>query len=345
MQAVRAWLILCCALVFGMMVFGAAVRLTGSGLSMVNWQLLQGAIPPLTESQWLQKFAQYQQFPEFQTRNPTMDLRGFKFIFWMEYAHRLLGRVIGLVFLLPLAFFHLRGAFTTPLARRLWVLFMLGACQGLLGWYMVQSGLVGAPQVSQYRLAAHFILAVIIYAGLIGCAISVLPPARPPVSRRVKTSGRIAVGALLLMLASGAFVAGTRAGHIYNTWPRMGDAFLPPQLFALQPFWRNLFENPVAIQFIHRWLAVAVAVAVAAFAVQLIRARQIYSGIILLALLGLQIGLGIAVLLWKVPPPAGVAHQAVALLLFAAAIIPLARANPMRGASNPMAYRSHRARG
>ena len=332
-----AWLWLCCLLVFSLVVLGGAVRLTGAGLSMVDWQPFSGAIPPLDEAQWRQAFESYRQFPEFKLVNPDMTLVGFRFIFWMEYAHRLLGRVTGLVFLLPFLFFLMRGMVPRGVAGRLWGLFFLGGVQGLLGWYMVKSGLADNPQVSHYRLLMHFMLAVVIYIGLLRVTTGLRPPpnrrdaASPTIPR---AAGKGALGMILLMMASGVLVAGTRAGQVHNTWPKMGGSWVPEQLLAMQPWWHNFLENPIAIQFVHRWLAVVVLIYLSGYAIRLIRAtrgaagkgrgnRGTWAGYALLAAVSAQFALGIATLILGVPVALGVAHQAGAMLLLTVAIIAL----------------------
>lgn len=319
--AVVVWLSVCCLLVFSTVVLGAAVRLTGSGLSMVDWRPLAGVIPPLDGAAWRHAFEQYRQFPEFQLVNPDMTLAGFKFIFWMEYAHRLLGRVIGVVFLLPLVFFLAAGMVRGAVCARLWALFALGGAQGLLGWYMVQSGLVDDPRVSHYRLALHFMLAVAIYAYLLRVVVGIArPPPGPAQSARITGAGAVAVTVILITMLSGALVAGTRAGYAYNTWPKMSGLWIPEQLLAMRPWWLNFTENIATIQFTHRWLAAGAALAAAVFARQLIHAGA-GGGVWLLAGVGVQIALGIATLLLRVPAALAVAHQAVAMLVLTAAVI------------------------
>ena len=323
---------------FATVLLGGAVRLTGSGLSMVDWQPLRGVIPPLDASGWRQAFDNYRQFPEFNLVNPDMTLAEFQFIFWMEYAHRLLGRLIGAAFLLPFLFFLAAGRVPRAAVGRLWALFFLGGMQGLLGWYMVKSGLADDPQVSHYRLALHFMLAVVIYAYLlrvlVGISLRPQSPERTAHDTPLRLTGGVALALILMMMASGALVAGTHAGHVYNTWPLMGGRWLPPQLLAMQPGWLNAFENLVAIQFIHRWLAVAVLVAVIAFALRLLRARAAHSnnraliGYLLAALAVAQVALGIATLVLRVPPALASAHQAGAMLLLTVAVVALARHLP-----------------
>ncbi len=325
-SSIILWLSLCCLLIFALVVLGGAVRLTGSGLSMVDWRPLGGILPPLNKIEWLQAFESYRQFPEFQLVNPDMTLAGFRFIFWMEYAHRLLGRVVGMVFLLPFLFFLWRGMLPRAVAGGLWGLFFLGALQGLLGWYMVQSGLADNPEVSHYRLLMHFMLAVIIYACLVGMAASLHRPATSPSpsSAPAHHTGKIALGMLLLMMASGALVAGSGAGYAYNTWPKMGTLWIPESLLALHPWWLNFVENPLAIQFTHRWLAVLVLLATGAFARRLMRTARPLAAAILLTAVATQFALGIATLLLGVPAALGIAHQAGAMILLTVIVFNLA---------------------
>jgi len=275
-RALVIWLAGCCVLVFATIVLGAAVRLTGSGLSMVDWRPITGAIPPLGDAAWQQAFDAYKKFPEYQLVNRDMTLAGFKFIFWFEYAHRLSGRVIGVAFLLPFLFFLAAGRITGALGVRLWALFALGGVQGLIGWYMVQSGLTGAPHVSHYRLALHFMLAAVIYAWMLRVLVGIARrgdgdgDADATVTVTV-TVGKLTVAVIFITLLSGALVAGTRAGFAYNTWPLMDGAWWPAHLFTLQPWWRNFTDNIAAIQFAHRWLAVVALAMSAAFAWRLIR--------------------------------------------------------------------------
>lgn len=330
-RALVAWLACCGVLIFATVVLGAAVRLTGSGLSMVDWRPLTGAIPPLDSADWLRAFAAYQQSPEFRLVNPGMTMAGFKFIFWFEYAHRLLGRVIGVAFLLPFLFFLAAGRVSRQVAVRLWALFALGAAQGVIGWLMVKSGLTGAPHVSHYRLALHFMLAAAIYAYLVRVTVGV---ARRTVdsagtvtvarAATVTVTGKIALAVILVTMLTGAFVAGSRAGFAYNTWPAMDGAWIPPRLFALQPWWLNFTDNIVAVQFAHRWLAMLALAATAVFAWRLIRGRRTVAGVVLLTAAAMQVALGIATLLLRVPVALGVAHQAGAMLLLTAAVAALA---------------------
>ncbi len=307
-----------------MVLLGGAVRLTGSGLSMVDWKPIMGVFPPLSEIAWTRVFEQYQKFPEFKIVNAQISLEEFKFIYLMEYTHRMLGRLIGLVFFLPFIYFVITKKLMPNLAPKLWLLFAMGVIQGSVGWYMVKSGLVDNPRVSPYRLALHLIIAVIIYAYMIRVLTGLLPMRciNPP---RAQKFGIAVVGVILLMIASGGFVAGTHAGFIYNTFPTMGGEWLPTEIGALTPMWLNLFENPVAIQFTHRAMAMLVLSLVVVYALMLMGGNQkvhsVLIGIGLLIAVVFQVGLGIVTLVSGVPPVLGVAHQAGALILLTIAVI------------------------
>ncbi|MGD8709987.1 MAG: COX15/CtaA family protein, partial [Ectothiorhodospiraceae bacterium] len=256
-KQIAGWLLLCCALVLAMVVLGGVTRLTGSGLSMVDWQPLMGVIPPTSEAQWQTTFEKYQQYPEYQKKNFHMDLSQFKVIFGFEYAHRLLGRTIGVVFLLPFLFFLLRRRVSRPLAPKLATLFVLGGLQGLLGWFMVKSGLIDVPHVSQYRLTAHLMTAVLIYGAMLWVAFGLIDArARfSPVSagfRRLLTAAFVLV---CITIASGGFVAGLKAGFAYNTFPLMAGKLVPDGLLASNPWWTSFFEDITTVQFDHRVLA------------------------------------------------------------------------------------------
>ena len=324
-SAVAKWLLLCCGLVFAMVVLGGFTRLTGSGLSMVDWRPLMGILPPLGDAEWQRVFELYQLSPEFQKVNAHMDVDAFKDIFWLEYLHRLLGRTIGIVFLLPFVFFIAKGYIRKQEWPKYLLMFVLGGLQGLLGWYMVKSGLVDVPHVSQYRLTAHLVAAFLIYAYMFWVALSLLFPASPTAVRHPWFARSVAVAALIsLTVLSGGFVAGLKAGKIYNTFPMMGDHWLPPGLLSLDPAWRNLFDNAVTVQFDHRWLAVTTLIVIVAYwararnAVMPRRARKGVNALLHTAVL--QVVLGISTLLLAVPVVLGAAHQAVAMLLFTVAL-------------------------
>jgi heme a synthase len=326
-RAVAAWLLACAALVFAMVVVGGITRLTHSGLSIVEWQPVVGTIPPLDEAQWQDAFAQYRQTPEYLQVNRGMTLEQFQGIFWWEYAHRLLGRLIGVVFFVPLAWFALRRRVPRAMLPRLVAIFVLGGLQGALGWYMVQSGLVDDPRVSQYRLAAHLGLAAAIYAAILWTALDLLRPAAAergaPAGLR-RFSGAL-VGIVFVMMLSGALVAGIHAGLAYNTFPLMDGHVLPPEAFVLEPWLRNVFSNMALVQFDHRLIAWALALLVPWLWLRSRRdapsARARRACDALLALLAVQIALGIATLLLKVPVPLAAAHQAGAMAVLTAALV------------------------
>ncbi|MDH3303725.1 MAG: COX15/CtaA family protein [Gammaproteobacteria bacterium] len=324
-RAVANWLLVCCSLVFAMVVLGGFTRLTGSGLSMVDWRPLMGILPPMNDAEWQRVFALYQQSPEFLKINSHMDVTAFKGIYWLEYLHRLLGRTIGVVFFIPFVVFVIRGYIRNNELPKYLLMFVLGGLQGLLGWYMVKSGLVDVPHVSQYRLTAHLVAAFLIYAYMFWVAMSLLFPAPGNTAKHPWYGKTLGLTVLLTVtIISGGFVAGLKAGKIYNTFPMMGDYWLPPGLMALDPFWRNFFDNMTTAQFDHRWLALAtfVAIAVYWFTARHVdlprRARPAVNALLHTAVL--QVALGIATLLLAVPVLLGAAHQAVAMLLFTVAL-------------------------
>ena len=323
-KAIAIWLLLCCAMIFAMVVLGGVTRLTGSGLSMVKWEPVTGIFPPMTQTEWEEEFAHYQASPEYQKINVGMDLAGFKRIYWFEFAHRLLGRAIGVVFLLPFLYFLLRGRIEKPLIPRLGLMFVLGGLQGLLGWYMVKSGLVDNPHVSQYRLTAHLLAATVIYAYMFWVAVDLLTA-----RQRSGAGGRhpllrpyamLTAGLIFLTILSGGFVAGTKAGFAYNTFPLMDGRWIPEGLFVLSPWYRNLFENIATVQFDHRLLASFTLIAVVVFwwaATRVSMARRARLAVhLLLAMVLIQVTLGISTLLLHVPVALAAAHQAGALVLF-----------------------------
>jgi cytochrome c oxidase assembly protein subunit 15 len=308
---IAAWLLACCALVFLTVVVGGVTRLTRSGLSIVEWQPLIGVLPPLSAADWQLLFDKYRLTPEFQKVNPGMGLEGFKSIFWWEYAHRLLGRLIGVAFFLPYLLFLIKGKIRGTLAWQLAGVFLLGALQGALGWYMVQSGLVSEPRVSHFRLTAHLGLALLIFSLMFWRALDLLFPGR-------KTDRRgVAVAALVfLMILSGGMVAGLRAGHAYNTFPLMNGHLVPPEILMLEPWYRNFFYNVATVQFVHRGLFWVLLVAVPLL---WWRTRSGPAALLLAAFVA-QAALGISTLLLAVPIPIAAMHQAGAVLVLAAAL-------------------------
>lgn len=327
-KSIALWLLLCCAAIFAMVVLGGVTRLTGSGLSMVTWEPIVGTVPPLNEAQWEETFQAYQQFPEFQYKNSAMSLEEFKGIFWFEYAHRLLGRLIGVIFFIPMLYFLARGRISRHLKPKLIVLFALGGLQGLLGWYMVKSGLANDPHVSQYRLTAHLGAAFVIYAFIFWTAMDLLfPGSKPGALAAARHLGRFSLVITALVFATvlaGGFVAGLKAGFIYNTFPLMDGRWIPEGVLALEPVWRNFFDNAVTVQFDHRLLATVVFVMILSFWL-IARCTTLPAhariGIhLLLAVMVLQIVLGISTLLLEVPIPLAATHQAGALILFTTAL-------------------------
>jgi heme a synthase len=323
-RAVAAWLLACCALVFAMVVVGGLTRLTHSGLSIVEWQPLVGAIPPLDDAQWEETFAKYRRTPEFRLRNHDMTLAGFKNIFWWEYVHRLLGRVVGVVFLLPALYFAARGVIRGSLGWKLAGVFALGGLQGALGWYMVKSGLVDDPRVSSVRLAAHLGLAFLIYAAMLWIALGLLSPRREPVSTGARLHAAGLAALVFLMVISGALVAAIRAGFAYNTFPLMNGRWIPAEILLIDPWWSNFVNNMATVQFVHRWLAVVIALLAVMLWSRLPRAgasdrARIWSDLLVLAIVA-QVSAGIATLLMKVPLPLAAVHQAGAVVVFTCAL-------------------------
>jgi cytochrome c oxidase assembly protein subunit 15 len=324
---IAIWLLIVCALIFTMVVLGGVTRLTHSGLSIVEWKPLVGTIPPLTHADWLALFEKYQLTPEYQQVNVGMDLAGFQQIFWLEYFHRLLGRLIGLVFALPFVYFLVRKQIERTLAPKLWLLFALGGAQGLLGWLMVASGLVDVPRVSPYRLTAHLGLAVLIYAATLWVALGLLyqkPQAADSVAP-LRRFGRAITGLVFFMILTGGFVAGTHAGFAFNDWPFMNGRLVPQGLYALEPWWVNLFENLATVQFNHRLVAYLLCLVIPAYWF-MARRRNLAIGTrrlfnLLLAMLAIQVTLGITTLMHFVPVPLAAAHQAGALLLLTLALL------------------------
>ncbi|HQW19354.1 MAG TPA: COX15/CtaA family protein [Rhodocyclaceae bacterium] len=327
-RQIAIWLFVCCAMVFATLVVGGVTRLNHAGLSIVEWQPLVGAIPPMNPGEWSEVFHKYQQTPEFLKINSSMTIDEFKVIFYWEYAHRVLGRTIGLVFLLPFLYFALRRKIGRKLAPKLIGMFFLGGLQGAMGWYMVKSGLVDNPHVSQYRLAAHLGLAFIIFASMFWVALGLLTERGSVVQDRMNAGlpmlRRFAgwlVLTVFIMVLSGALVAGLHAGLAWNSFPLMYGYFVPPDMFAHTPWLLNFFDNPTTVQFDHRLIAWLLAFLAVFFWIKSRRVAldpraRLATHLVVLAF-ALQITLGIATLLLVVPVPLAAAHQAGAMLLFA----------------------------
>jgi cytochrome c oxidase assembly protein subunit 15 len=317
-RAIAWWLMAVAGLVFLMVVVGGITRLTESGLSMVRWEPVSGIIPPLNAEQWQAEFAAYQATPEYQQINRGMSLAEFQNIFFWEYLHRLLGRLIGLAFALPLLWFWLRKAIPQGYGLRLVALLALGGMQGAIGWWMVASGLVDRPDVSHIRLAVHLMAALFIFGGLIWTALDLFALDRDANTRpaRLTLGGLIVIVIVAGQIKLGAFVAGLNAGFAFNTWPKMGSEWFPSDTPMLSPWWRNLADNPVVVQFAHRWWAVIAVIALVWLARKVRKQRRLAS-VAIHSAFGTQFLLGIATLLTGVNIIVATAHQAVGALVVA----------------------------
>ncbi len=332
---IRLWLYAVAALVLAMVLVGGATRLTESGLSITEWKPVMGVVPPLGDGAWQAQFEKYQAIPQYRELNRGMGLAEFKTIYWWEWTHRLLGRVIGAVFLLPFLWFLWRGSVAPSLRPLLWCIFGLGALQGVVGWWMVASGLAERVEVSQYRLATHLVLACAIYVALLWTAQRL--GERPqsfalPLAGEGREGARIRASAivlLVLVLAQiylGALVAGLRAGYAYNTWPLIDGALVPDatRLFFDKPPWRNFFENTLTVQFDHRMFAYLIFAGALLHALDVARTKNSPArtgAFVLFAAVTLQVALGIMTLLWRVPISLALLHQAAAMLVLTAATV------------------------
>lgn len=343
LRPVRIWLYVMAALVLLMVVVGGATRLTESGLSITSWKPISGIVPPLSDADWQAEFDAYKQIPQYEVLNTWMELADFQYIFWWEWGHRFLGRVLGFAFAIPFIVFLVQRRFSWNLAAPLAGLFILGGFQGFLGWWMVSSGLSELTSVSQYRLAAHLGAASILFVALIWVARRLIPQVRPypvpiaepPISRE-RWPAVILLLAVLLQIVAGAFVAGIDAGMGYNTWPLMDGALIPNGLAVMEPFWRNLFENALTVQFNHRMIAYGIV----AYAGWLLWRQNRRGGFVsvhawlprLFMLILLQVALGVAALLTLVSLPVALGHQVLAFMLAGAITAYLADLSPPRRA-------------
>ena len=340
-RAIRLWLYGVAFLVVLMVMVGGATRLTDSGLSIVEWRPVTGALPPFSEQAWMVEFDKYKTSSEYELVNKGMTLNEFKRIYWWEWGHRLLGRVIGAAFLLPLLFFQLRGWVEPGLKGRLWFVFALGALQGAIGWWMVASGLVGRVDVAQERLAIHLTTACVILVAVIWTARSIAPanvPRTGRVPRRLTLTTAAILVLLIVQIALGGMVAGLKAGLVYDTWPLMEGAFIPPRahLFLLDPVWMNLLDNHLAVQFIHRMVAYLLLGLSALHALDCAYHDHGRAGAIALAcVLVVQATVGILTLLWHVPIVLALVHQSVGILALIVATVHAAslRAAPASAAA------------
>ncbi|MEN8236814.1 MAG: COX15/CtaA family protein [Pseudomonadota bacterium] len=328
------WLIACAVLVWGMVILGGVTRLSGAGLSIVKWQPLIGLLPPMTRAAWQQVFLDYQQFPEFQKVTFDMTLADFKFIYWIEWGHRFLGRLIGVVLLVP-TIMCLIKADLRLLWKRFVLVWGLGISQGAMGWYMVKSGLVHDPWVSPYRLTAHLLLAFLILAVLLWTILDLWQPetqAHKQASRSAWWLQVVLLGCIVLTVIFGGLTAGLKAGLIYNTFPDMGGYWLPPEAFALRPWWVNFFENPVLVQATHRFLAlISCGVALLWWWSTRHAETSMFRTGLVLAIIG-QVILGVSTLLLVVPMILGVVHQAWAAVVLLCGVAILYENKPRVGA-------------
>ncbi len=340
-RAIRLWLYAVAVLIFAMVLVGGATRLTESGLSIVEWKPVTGALPPMSETAWQAEFDKYKTIPQFQHLNSAMTLHEFKTIFWWEWTHRLMGRLIGAAFLLPFLWFLAKGWIGQGLRWRLWAIFGLGALQGAVGWWMVASGLADRVEVSQYRLATHLILAVFIFAAILWTAARLGGRAAIEAPSRIRKTALALLALALVQIYLGALVAGLRAGLIYNTWPLIDGGLIPDaaRLFHDTPLWRNFFENTLTVQFTHRMVAYALWLAALLHAIDVLRALRrgpaVTHALTLAGLVTIQAGLGILTLLQQVPIGLALAHQAGAVLVLALATIH-AQALSVRRAEQPL---------
>lgn len=321
-RALALWLYAVAALIVAMVAVGGVTRLTESGLSITQWKPISGIVPPLNDAQWAAEFANYQRIPEYQQINRGMTVDGFKAIFFWEYVHRLLGRIIGLAFALPLLWFAVKRQVPRGYGWRLGALLALGGLQGAVGWWMVASGLSVRTDVSHVRLAVHLSTALLILGGVVWTALDLADLARSPLARPARLRP-VALVALLLLAGQiilGAFTAGLDAGYAFNSWPLMGDAFFPATAPMMAPAWRNAIDNPIVVQFIHRWFAFAAAAGLVWLAVVARRRGAVNAWAAVLLLVGLQIVLGIATLLTGVELVVAVSHQVNAAVLLIAAV-------------------------
>lgn len=324
-RAVRLWLLAAAAMIFLTLIVGGATRLTVSGLSIVEWKPVTGVIPPLSAQAWQDEFDGYKAIPQYRELNKGMTLSQFKVIYFWEWTHRLLARLTGAVFLVPFLIFLWRGAIPPPLRLRLWLIFAGGGALGVVGWWMVSSGLSGSlVKVSQYRLAFHLTLACAIYAAILWTAQQIVPRSLAEAPKRLRLTALAIAVLVLVQIYLGALVAGTDAGMAYNTWPLIDGHLVPTaeRLFFIAPVWRNAFENTLTVQFDHRMLAYGIWILAMLHAFDAWRRHHAAPGaLVLAAAVTVQAALGILTLLHQVPLALALPHQITAMIVFSVAIV------------------------
>jgi cytochrome c oxidase assembly protein subunit 15 len=322
--SVIVWLLSGCLLIFTMVIVGGITRLTGSGLSMVDWKLLAGSIPPINNQQWVETFELYKQFPEFQKQNYMFTLEEFKSIFFWEYIHRLLGRLIGLVFIIPFIYFLIKKRLSKKLTLQCIVLLFMGASQGAIGWWMVKSGLVNNPDVSHFRLATHLITAFLTFSYTFWVALSLIYPNKSHQNKILYKLSFLLMIVVVIQIIYGAFVAGLDAGKVYNTWPKMNNDWIAESVYAMTPFWNNFVNGIAGVQFIHRTFAfVVLGLIIYIFyqsrKIQLIQLEKNAINLLLITVF-FQMVLGIITLVMGIPIWLGVMHQLGAFILLASTV-------------------------
>ena len=339
--AIRIWLYAVAMLIFAMVLLGGATRLTESGLSITEWQPVIGTLPPLSDSEWKTEFDKYKAIPQFKVLNSGMTLSEFRAIFLWEWTHRLLGRLIGVIFLLPLLFFLWRGWIGRGLRKRLLAIFALGALQGAVGWWMVASGLADRIEVSEYRLAAHLVLACLIYTAVVWTAVAHDPRATVNAPERLRACAVVLIVLILIQISFGALLAGLRGGPIFPTWPLIDGSLIPSTeaMLTLQPVWRNLFENVLTVQVEHRLMAYALWLFAIIHAVDITRtlgrSRALIRVLILAAAVTIQAVLGILTLIFETPLALALMHQATAMAVLTIAVVHTERLVVHRGSYMP----------
>jgi len=339
--AIRIWLYAVAMLIFAMVLLGGATRLTESGLSITEWQPVIGTLPPLSDSEWKTEFDKYKAIPQFKVLNSGMTLSEFRAIFWWEWTHRLLGRLIGVIFLLPLLFFLWRGWIGRGLRKRLLAIFALGALQGAVGWWMVASGLADRVEVSEYRLATHLVLACLIYTAVVWTAVAHDPRAMVDAPKRLRACAVVLIVLILIQISFGALLAGLRGGPIFPTWPLIDGSLIPSTeaMLTLQPVWRNLFENVLTVQVEHRLMAYALWLFVIIHAVDIARtlgrSRALIGVLILVSAVTIQVVLGILTLIFETPLALALMHQATAMAVLTIAVVHTERLVVHRGSYMP----------